>query len=658
MNKLIYAILLLSVTSVTAQETDFPFGKPTQAEFELKRYDKDTTANAVVLREFGTAYVSTNVDISVVFEHHVRIKIFNEKGFKNGTVSIVLHKNDANVFERVSDIEAVTYYPDEQDLMRSAALDPKQVFKENRSKYADITKFTMPNLRNGCIIEYKYRIESPFLRHFRNWEFQSDIPKIYSEYLARIPAVFSYNVSLRGPYKLTKNTGTVERECYNAGGGFKADCSALTYAMADVPAFIEEDNMTASSNFLSAMFFELAEYVDSRGVKHKVTQEWNAIDRDLRSSEEFGSQMKKKDYFKEKLAPLTGNITDPLQKARAIYDHIRNWYRWDNIYGIYTEYGIKKAYESHTGNVADINLSLTAALLSAGLDAEAVLLSTRSNGLINKLFPVTSDFNYVISKVNISGQSYLLDATEPLMPFGLIPIRCINDQGRVMSLNKPSYWADLKASQKESKTYTFDLTLEENGLLTGKMSFISSGYAAYSKRQSMKKSTSTDEYIEKLEERWPKLKILKSRIDNVDSLDKPVTEVYDIEIRAFDNLNKDRIFLNPFLMDRVNENPFKLAERSYPVDLGSASDTRVVLHLQFPAKYELQSKPETIALALPNKGGKFIMQANQEENSFNFYQLTQLEKAIYQPDEYLYLKELFNKIVLVHKTDIVLKKKI
>ncbi|MGX5690657.1 DUF3857 domain-containing protein [Arcticibacter tournemirensis] len=658
MNKfLLIMVAVISTTYAVAQPEEFPFAKPTPAEFDLKKYDRDTTANAVVLREYGTSYISTNVDLRLVFEYHVRIKIFNEKGFNAGDVKIRLHKNDNNTFETVGDIEAITFYPDDQDLIRKSVLDPKQIFKENSNKYTDVTKFAMPNLRSGCIIEYKYRLESPFIHHFRSWEFQAEIPKIYSEYFVRIPAVFNYNISLRGPYKLTKNTGRVEKDCYS-GGGFKSDCSAMTYVMENVPAFVEEDNMTSPANFLSAMYFELSDYVDPRGITHKLTKEWSSIDQEMKSYESFGGQLKKKDYFKDKLAQVTGGITDPLAKAKAIYNHMHTWFKWNNFYGIYSDNGIKKAYESHTGNVADINLSLTAFMLAAGLDAEAVMLSTRRNGLINKLFPGTSDFDYVVSKVNIAGQSYLLDATEPLLPWGLLPMRCINDQGRVMSLKKPSYWIDLKASQKDQKTYTLALTLQEDGKLTGKITFISSGYAAYKKRNSIKANNSLEEYVEKLEERWPKMKIHKFNIVNVDSLEKPVYEEYEVETNAFDNLNKEKLFFNPFILDRISENPFKLAERSYPVDLGAASETRVNMQLTFPAKFEVASKPETVGLALPNKGGKFVMQVSDEGNVLSLYQFTQLDKSVYDASEYPYLKELFNKIVLSQKADIVLKKKI
>ena len=644
--------------SSMAQEGDFAFAKPSSAEFEMKQYAKDSSANAVVLNEFGKARMQVDENLNLIFEHHVRIKIFNEKGFKNGNIQIVLRKNDNNTFESIDGIEAVTFYPDEQGLIRESRLDPKQIFRENKNKYRELVKFAMPNLRSNCIIEYRYSIRSPFIFNYKTWNFQSDIPKVNSKFIARIPAAYNYNISLRGPYKLTNTSGTVERDCFTPGGGFKADCSVMTYSMADVPAFIEEDNMTAPSNFLSAMYFELAEYTDARGIKHKVTQEWSSVDREMKIDERFGNQLKKKDFFKDKIGQLIGSVQDPLEKAKLIYDYLRKWYRWNEYYGVWSENGIKKAFDMHTGNVADINLSLTAAMLYAGLDAEAVMLSTRQNGVVNQLFPVMSDFDYVISKVNINGESYLLDATEPLLPFGLLPLRCINDKGRVMSLTKPSYWIDLKASQKERKTYSLDLALQEDGKLKGKVSFVSFGYAAYYKRLNIKKENSVEEFVEKLQERMPKTRILDFKVHNLDSLENPVTEEYEVEIDAFDNLDKERLFFNPFFMDRISENPFKLAERTYPVDLGAPSETRVVLQLRYPEKFELVSKPADVGLGLPNKGGRFLMQVNQEENKLTFLQLTQLDQSVYYPEEYPYLKELFNKIVLSQKSDIVLKRKL
>ncbi len=46
-----------------------------------------------------------------------------------------------------------------------------------------------------------------------------------------------------------------------------------------------------------------------------------------------------------------------------------------------------------------------------------------------------------------------MDATDPLLSFGMLPMRCLNDQGRVMSLISLSYWIDI-ATPHYTKYYT------------------------------------------------------------------------------------------------------------------------------------------------------------------------------------------------------------
>lgn len=641
--------------SFLASAQDFTFGRPTSEEVELKKYAKDTSANAVVLNEFGTAYIS-NQNGNLIFEYHVRIKIFNSRGFEHGNVEIPVRISDANNFETIRDIKAITFYPDENHAIRSSTLDAKQIFKEKKAgKYYDLTKFALPNLRDNCIIEYSYQIESPFLRTFRTWDFQSDIPKIYSEFCAKIPAVYNYKVTLRGPFKLTKNVGVVDKECFTPGGGFKADCSKMTYAMADVPAFVEEDYMTAASNFKAAMSFELSDYVDHRGGKHNLSKEWKDIDRDLKTEEWFGIQLKRKDFFKDKISPVIANKSTELDRAKAIYSFMQGWFKWNNYYGKYSDTGIKKAFENRSGSSADINLALVTAMNAANLNAEPVILSTRNNGLLNPLFPNLTNFDYVVCNVTIAENSYLLDATDPMLPFGLLPLRCINDRGRLMSFDKPSSWIDLKASQKEYKNIRVNLLVDDTGKVNGDVIVTTDGYAAYERRKAIKKFNTTEEYVEDLDERMPKIKITKSAFLNIDSLENRLTESFNIEINAAQN---EQININPYFMNRIAENPFKLAERTYPVDLGAPVETRVIMQLKFPDKFKAHNLPEPLALSLPNSGGRFITQASLDGNTVILSYMMQLTKSVYSSEEYYFLKELYNKIIQTQQADIILKEKI
>ena len=657
-------LLFLSVlfVSITASGQDFSYGQPDIAALNMKRYDKDTSAHAVVLNEYGTSkIILANDDYTkVVYEYHVKIKIFDQTQFSKGTIEIPVYNGENDVYEEVDDIRGITYYKDDNGLIQQADLDSKKVFRTKNSKHWSTLKFAMPALRNGCVVEYKYTLTSPYKENFHSWDFQSDIPKMYSEYEVHIPGFWTYNASLKGFLKLTKNTADLEPTCFTFGTA-KCDCSHMVYGIKDIPAFIEEDNMTSPKNFMSAINFELVEYINIvGGGKTKYAKDWKDIDYMLKQEPAFGGQLKRKELMKDHITSIIAGKSDELDKAQTIYAFLQKWYKWNNFIGIYSSDGIKKAFDSHSGSAPDINLSLVAALNSAGLNAEAVLLSTRENGIINTLYPAIGDFNYVVAKVNIGDKSYLLDATDPYLAFGMLPLRCLNDKGRVFSLDKPSYWVDLGSTkQRESITYTYDLTLQDNGKLKGVITRYFVGYSAYLKRKDIKKFNTIDEYIEGLGERLPKIKILKSNITNLDSLNTTLAETLEVEINAFDNINHERFAFDPFILilNKISTNPFKMAERDYPVDWGMPSDERYIINVHLPKQFIIENPPSPAAFTMPNKGGKFLTDFQNDNNNFTFSYITQFFKSVYSPEEYPYLKELYNKIILSEKNEIVFKKK-
>ncbi|UEG54734.1 DUF3857 and transglutaminase domain-containing protein [Mucilaginibacter daejeonensis] len=657
MPRALIALLSLLCVINTAKAADFPFGNFTVDELAMKSYAKDATAHAVVLQEYGKSWISSVDGLPLIHEYHVKIKLIDSKALNEGNVHIPVYRFDNNRVERIRDVEGITTYTDENGNVQRITFDPRQVITENHNKYWDEVKFAMPGLRPGCIIEYKYTLESPNTLGMKDWTFQSSMPKMRSEYEVRIPAFFNYKATLRGPYKLTENKADIDRDCFEARGA-KCDCSKLVFVMADIPAFVEEQYMTAPKNFISAIDFELNDFTDPfSGIKHIKTQTWDDIDRALKQHEDFGGQMRKTSLFKDRVAAMTAGKTTDLDKARSIYNYIQKELKFNNFTGIYTDNGIRRTLEGHTGSVADVNLSLIAALNAAGIPTEAVLLSTRDHGFINKLYPVVSDFNYVIAKANVGGTSYMLDATDPLLPFGLLPVKCMNDQGRVVSLNKPSYWVDMVASQKRNRMYMMDLKLNDNGKLTGTISNFSSGYEALDKRRAIKKFNSIDEYVEDLDNKMPKIKILNAKITNLDSLDRVLAEVYEVEINVYDNLKADRLSFDPYLFNQITDNPFKLADRTYPVDLGAASDVRITLNMTLPPNYTIEDAPKNLLLGLPANGGRFLTEYEATPNGFTFSHIIELKKPIYSTEEYPYLKELYNKIIQAQKAGIVFKKR-
>jgi hypothetical protein len=76
-----------------------------------------------------------------------------------------------------------------------------------------------------------------------------------------------------------------------------------------------------------------------------------------------------------------------------------------------------------------------------------------------------------------------------------------------------------------------------------------------------------------------------------------------------------------------------------------------------PQQYTIENQPQPIAFGMPNQGGKFITDFQSDNNTFTFSYVTQLNKSVYSPEEYPYLKELYNKIILAERGELVFKKK-
>ena len=663
MKRTLFTVTLFFVIAFTARAQDFDYGQISTEELKMTSYAKDTSAHAVVLQEYGKSRINVdnNDDLTLFFEYHVRIKIFDSKGFDEATAEIKLrNSSDKQESDNVYDIAGATYFLDASGEIKHVDFDRSKIYTTRDYKEQSTLKFTMPALTNGCVIEYKYTLTSPIdlcLSHFHPWYFQSDIPKIFSEYEALIPGHFTYNAVLHGFLKLTKSDAQIDKGCFSTHGA-SSDCSDIKYGMSDIPAFTEEDYMTSAKNYISSITFDIVEFTNPyTGVKVKETKEWSDIDNSLKNDEDFGGQLKRTSVFKDRMVPVTAGQATDLDKAKAIYAYIQRNFKWNDYSGFWCYLGVKKAYEGHTGSIGDINISLIDALNSAGINTEAVLLSTRDNGLLNPLYPAINDFNYMIAKVNIDDKTYFLDATDPLLSFGMLPLKCLSDKGRVFSAGKPSYWVDLNVAQKEVSTSSLDVTLQDDGKLKGTLVIYSIGYQAYETRAAMKKFNSVDEYVEDLSSKFPKIKILKSEISNTDSLEKPIVEKYDVELNVLDKSGSGKLSFNPFFLSKISTNPFKLTTRSYPVDMGMPGDYRTVLTIHLPASYKIESPPQDVRVVLPNNGGRFMTDYQVGDNTFTFSHIIQFTKSIYQTGEYADLKEFYNKIIQSEKAEMIIEKK-
>lgn len=651
MKKLFLPVFLLLSIHVYSQKNEKPytFGTVSTNELEMTIYEKDTTANAVVLFEHGNTIVEhknnkTYLNTTV----YGKIKILNKEGVNHATIKIHFY-NDKDK-SKVKNIKAVTHNINQP----KTHLNSKHIYTNIINEHWKEVTFTFPNVKAGSVLEYQYNLETQSFFNFNGWTFQSEIPKIQSEFHALIPGNWRYNRSLKGLLKLSTNEASIKKNCFSFGYEFSADCEQLTYIMKDIPAFIEEEQYsTTKNNYISKIEFELAEIFYTDGTSKKFTTSWKETDKWLKRDESIGRQIKNKSFFLKKIPEELLAIEDEVQKSKSIYEHIQNHYSLnsDKTY-IFKDIEVKKAFTNKFGNFSEINLALINALQAANIDAKILLLSTRDRGFPTKAHAVISDFNYLVAHITINNQNYLLDASDKLLPFNMLPFKALNSYGRVLDFKNGSYWHDIKPYINTFNRTSLKVDLTEDTVI-GKLKIIDNGYFALQKRRRIN-ATSKDKYLLEIENSSKNIIINTYKNTNLNKLNKKLIEELEIEFEDHDAIG-NMIYFNPFIK-KIETNPFLLNERTYPVDFGYKKKLSYIVKVNTPKDYKIISTPKSVKLSLPNKGGAFLCNTTINNNEITIFLQYNLNKTIYSPQEYLYLKKFFNQIIKTQNSLITLEK--
>ncbi|MBW1297521.1 DUF3857 domain-containing protein [Aquimarina litoralis] len=649
---IISLLLLLPLLCISQENYNFKSSVVSKADLEGTRYLRDTTANAFYIYEKGYSRIESEGNYGLLTDYSGKIKILNKEGFDQSTFEILLYRNK-NRKEVFRNLIAFTHNLENGKIVKTQ-LEEDKIYREKYDENYTLVKFTFPNIRPGSVITYSYQTESPFRFNFRGWDFQDDIPKIYSEYIADLPGNYVYNIRLVGAQKLDTEENSIKKDCFDIGYGRIADCAHSKYVMKNIPAFKKEKFMTAKKNYFSRIEYELKEFKNFDGTKTKYTSTWKSVDKELKTKRTIGQQLKKLNATKNVLPDSIKNMPYGLDKAKSIYKYITTQYNWNDEYKIFTDVDIKEVMDTKVGNVGEINVLLHNVYKQQGFSAAPVLLSTRNNGYATKLHPILSDFNYLIVQLEIDKQNYLLDATEKTLPFDQIPFRCLNQYGRLLDFKNGSSWIDVKPKKRSSYYYREKLTLTEDLSLKGIGKYTYVGYHANAKRKTLDR-ISEEKYIQNILNTEENLSVVKATVQNLKELEKPFIEEVHF-IKSTENI-EDIIYVKPFTKIFFKENPFKLSERTYPVDFGYKDSFTYITYIEIPDNYEFQDIPKNLNYALPGKSGKLSLDFNLQGNQLLINHTITFLSSYYPVDYYSALKEFFNLIVDMENNTLIAIKK-
>jgi len=528
----------------------------------MEEYKLDTTAAAVVLNEFGNLYLDEENKYLFTTDMYKKVKIFNkELASENLTIDIDLYKK-----QKVKNIKACTYNIVNGSIVKTL-LKPTEIYTKNIDDKFKRVSFTLPNIKDGSVIEYTYQYINPY-SSIDDWYFQDNIPKVKSTLKSSIIGNYHYNRRISGYLKLDVNESNVKKKCIFIEGAGWGSCLNTEYSIYNIPAFKEESYMLSKKNYLSKISFDLVSYTSVRGEKSNYTTTWKQVDKRLKNNF-LNKQSNKNGFFKKRLPEEILSKSDKLEIAIDIFDFIKNNVTWNGKFWQTSEIKVKKSFEEGVGAIEDVNLSLYNSLQAAGIESYIVLLSTRKNGTITKIYPNTDNFNYIIVKVLIDNKEYFLDASNKLHAFGQVPFYCLNGDARVLDFKNGGYWQPVKSTFKSLLAYTGQGEITPDGILTLRLKTHRTGYFALNFRKLLK-DKGEESYIESMESENLDLEVTEYKFSNLTKLDTPVNSDITMEIDYLDINTSNKIRFNPMIFNRIEVNPFKLNERIYPVDFGYA----------------------------------------------------------------------------------------
>jgi hypothetical protein len=655
--KLLLLPILLSVFTVLSAQREW--GEVNPKQFDTRVCAIDSTANAMILADEELInFVFEEDRIFAYYKRHKRIQILNKEGYEYANVKIYTGAN-----ESIQSIKAQTLNRGVDGKVTTTAVNKKLIFNEAISRRVSATKIAFPDIQAGSIIEFEYVTRVTSLRFLKDWYFQSTLPTLYSNVTLRSPFFFQYASVLKSSRDLsaTNNAEATEKWFTLLFGNSRyaeertdVKCYESSYTMENVPALHQEGFVNCFQDYFSRMEFILTTARLPNRNEQTFAENWEDVIAELTKSNDFGLLLGGNGVHVKDAKTMTASLTSKEEKLKLIYNYVSSKMRWNEILTVFPKGGLAKSYTEGIGNSADINMILIDMLRASGIKADPVFIKTSDNGVVQKEFPELGQFNHVIAVAEIDSAKFFLDATNPNLPHYLVDIQDLNEYGLRMN-EKKAEWLSIRPSANSFSNIVAKVTLSPDGKIVSKTMLTLNDYEAVALRTKLKLKKSEDA-LNDLLTIDENVELLNTEIDNKDDNYKKTKTTFDVSSKKTFSGDK-QIYLNPFPVKFRKENPFKLNERSYPIDFPYPFKESIKLTIEIPEGYAATDVPKSKEVRIEDGSASFLFVVEKNEKYIQINSILSVKQQQYHPGSYESIKNIFANAIDTYNSVIVLEKK-
>ncbi|MGN6177553.1 MAG: DUF3857 domain-containing protein [Mucilaginibacter sp.] len=652
MKKTFTLLALCAFTHIVQAQDAAPvyeaYGKIPMEELQMTSCPFDKTATAEVLDAKGDVYFDDR--LNTIEECHKRIKIFKDDAKDQATCRIEFYSNDNLQYVSGIQAETINLVDGKEQITK---LDKKQIFRQAVDRDLSAITFSMPDVKAGSIIEYKYTLTTTSPIYIPSWDFQEDIPVRYSEYITAIPEYFSFTgqTHMRSPFtKFTRSTGN------GSIGSLMFNTNIEDRLMTNVPSLPDEPYMSSKEDNTIDIAFQLASFHPPVGFVENFSNSWQKIGERLVDDEDFGRQFRRSLSGEDVIIAKAKALKTDDAKIAYLFNEVKNDMKWNNEYHIYTDNGTSKAWDTKTGSSTEINLILYHLLRKSGVNAAIpMLVSTRSHGKVNPVYTNLLQFNSTVVYIPVdSTKNYILDASDKYNMYSETPYNLLNSFGLYINADAKDYNTIFISHQAPVRRSVFiNAEIKPGGKIDGTAVI---NNLSYSRIQNISryKSDGETKFKDYLTDKDNNLKISSLKIDNMDVDTLPLVQNinFNLDLSSDDTY----LYLNPNLFTEMHKNPFTNDVRKTDIDFGYQDNLSYNGIYKVPTGYTIEGLPKSISMTTPDNSIIFRRMFGQQDGSIVVRYTVQFKKSIFFKEDYADYHEFFKKMYEMMNENIVLKK--
>ena len=658
MKPIVFIVMLCLATVAWAQtlEPNLKWGKPTDEELKMTSYAPDPEAEAVVLcSETQLRYDLTSGSFKLKRSTKKRIKVLKEEGKDkaNGGISYMYNGHRLGQCEYLAKLKATAYNMVEGKLVKTK-MEGDMVNHEDVTKTLRLTKFTVPQVTVGTVIEVECEIESDFFSDIDDWVAQDDIPVLYTSFDITVPEYFSFHVDERGFHTLERKIEDTNMTIAAGSGEGILHCGGKHYRFVgrNLPALRQKKLLYAPESYGQRVSMELSA-IQIPGIMTKYfTADWNDVDKGLLDDDEFGGRLGKNPLKTEMQEAGVATISDPKERIMAIYRLLKDRVKWNEKYNLYAE-SAGKVLKERSGSNASINFILINMLKDAGFEAYPAVMRSRDMGFLTVSRATAKEFNTFVVAVKVGDSYSYLDGSIEDGWLDVLPDHMLVDRARIVSKDKSAEWVDLRGVSESKSRSMVKGELQPDGTLKADIQTKFTGLEAASLRHDFRTATDSATFVSELAQKL-NCEIESLTLANHHGLGPDVER--NMHVTKQCDAAGDMIYLNPWVLNVMSENPLTEEQRTLPVEFPYLYTDNLTSIITLPEGYVVDELPQS--LIIKSEDGKLscLIASSADGSTLSSRCQIQVGKLFFAPEEYPFVKNFLDEVYKRLQDVIVIKK--